>query len=238
MNPKLRFEIITLFPQFFVSPIQESILGRSVKNNIIEVKTYNLRDFAKDGRGTVDDKPYGGGAGMVLKVDVLVDAVETISKKSKPYIILLDPKGKRFNQTDAEKLSRKKEIALICGHYEGVDQRFTDNWCDEVISIGDYILNGGETAALVIVESVSRLITGSLGNENSVKNESFAKNKTGEGRYLRILDYPVYTRPENFRGKKVPDILLSGDHEKISNWRKSKSIELTRKIRPDLLNSH
>ena len=238
MKPQINFDILTLFPKFFSSPLQESILGRSIKNNIVDVKTHNLRNIAKDSRKTVDDKPYGGGEGMVLKVDVLVSALESIGFKNKPYTILLDPKGKTFDQRKAEKLSKKKRILLVCGHYEGVDQRFAESWTDEVISVGDYVLSGGETAALVIVDSVARLISGTLGNKKSAQNESFSKSTvTGEGS-KRILDFPVYTRPESFQGKKVPGVLLSGDHKKIETWRKRKSLEITRRQRPDLITSH
>ena len=237
MQPQIKFDILTLFPPFFTSPLKESILGRSIKNNIIEVKTHNLRTFAKDPRKTVDDKPYGGGEGMVLRLDILVSAIENIGSRDKPYTILLDPKGNTFSQRRAEKLSRKKRILLVCGHYEGVDQRFAESWTDEVLSIGDYILSGGETAALVLVDSITRLVSGSLGNIKSTKNESFSRSDIKGVGGSRILDFPVYTRPETFRGKKVPRVLLSGDHEKINTWRRNKSLEMTRKTRPDLITS-
>lgn len=235
MIPKLRFEIISLFPKFFESPIQESIIGRAIKKRIIEINLHNIRDHAKDSRGTVDDRPYGGGEGMVLKIDTLVDTLEDLNNREKFYVVLLDPKGKKFNQKQAEILSNKKRIVLVCGHYEGVDQRFADNWADEVLSIGDYILSGGESGALVLIDSITRLLPGALGNKKSAEKESFSQIKTIEGKSERILDYPVYTRPEVFRGKKVPSVLLSGDHSKIETWRKTKSLDTTKKVRSDLL---
>lgn len=235
MIPKLRFEILSLFPKFFESPIQESIIARAIKKGIVEINLHNIRDHAKDSRGTVDDSPYGGGEGMVLKVDTLVDTLEDLNSNEEFYVVLLDPKGKKFNQKHAEILSNKKRIVLICGHYEGVDQRFADNWADEVLSIGDYVLSGGESAALVLVDSITRLLPSVLGNKKSAEKESFSQIETIEGKSARILDYPVYTRPEVFRGKKVPSVLLSGNHAKIETWRKTKSMETTKKIRSDLL---
>lgn len=235
MSPKLKFEILTLFPKFFDSPVRTSIIGRAIKKGTIEINLRNIRDYAKDTQGTVDDKPYGGGQGMVLKVDTLVDTLEDINSSEKHYVILLDPKGKKFNQKHAEMLSTKKRIALVCGHYEGVDQRFADNWADETLSIGDYVLSGGEAAALVLVDSITRLLPSVLGNKKSAEKDSFSETKTNEGKVARILDYPVYTRPEVFRGKKVPSVLLSGDHLKIKTWRETKSLEITKKVRSDLL---
>jgi len=235
MTPKLKFEVLSLFPKFFESPLQESIIARAIKKRAVEINLHNIRDYAKDTQRTVDDKPYGGSEGMVLKVDTLVDTLESIKSSEKIYVILLDPKGKKFSQKEAEILSKKKRIALVCGHYEGVDQRFAQSWADETLSIGDYVLSGGETAALVLIDSVARLLPGVLGNKKSAEKESFSKTKTKKGKNLRILDYPVYTRPEVFRGKKVPNVLLSGDHAKIESWRREKSLEITRKMRPDLL---
>lgn len=235
MRPKLKFEILTLFPKFFESPVKESIIGRALKKRVIEINLRNIRDYAKNTQGTVDDNPYGGGEGMVLKIDTLVDTLEDINGGENFYTILLDPKGKKFNQKHAESLINKKRIALVCGHYEGVDQRFANNWADETLSIGDYVLSGGEAAALVLVDSITRLLPGTLGNKKSAEKESFSKTKTNEGKTVRILDYPVYTRPKVFRGKRVPSVLLSGDHAKIKTWRETKALELTKKVRSDLL---
>lgn len=235
MNPRLKFEILTLFPKFFESPLQQSIINRTIKNKIIQINTRDIRNYASDKHKTVDDKPFGGGEGMVLKVDTLVSALDDIDKKQKSHVILLDPRGKKFNQRYAESLTKKTNIILVCGHYEGVDQRFAENWADEILSIGDYVLGGGESAALVIIDSVTRLLPGALGNEKSAKRDSFSEHKTSENKTTRILKHPVYTRPKVFRGKKVPSVLLSGDHYKIKAWREEKSLETTKKTRPDLL---
>jgi len=239
MGKNTNFEILTLFPVYFESPLSQSILNRAIKDGLIKVNIFNLRDFAPPPQRTVDDKPYGGGPGMVLKVDVLVKALESISKEAgeKPYVILLDPKGKLYNQKIAERLSKKERILLVCGHYEGVDERFAENWADELISVGDYVLTGGEPAALILADSIARLKTGVLGNIESKELESFSKIETKAGKQVRILDFPVYTRPQIFRAKKVPNVLLSGNHEKIGNWRIQKARELTKKVRPELLTS-
>lgn len=233
MKATTQFDILSLFPTFFVSPLSQSILGRSIRKGIIDVDVHNLRDFAPEPKKTVDDKPYGGGAGMVLRVDVLVNALKNISKRGeKPYVVLLDPKGKIYNQELAERFAKKRRILLVCGHYEGVDERFAKNCVDEAISVGDYILSGGEPAALIIIDSVSRLKPAALGNKASYEAESFSKVKINEGKYVRILDFPAYTRPKIFMGKKVPKVLLEGNHEKINTWRRKKALECTKKLRP------
>lgn len=240
MRSTTQFDVLTLFPSFFDSPLSQSILGRSLKRGLIRVNVHNLREFARDGRKTVDDKLYGGGAGMVLKVDVLVNAVESIGKDGdKPFVILLDPKGRKYNQPLVEKLAKKKKILIVCGRYEGVDERFAQGWADASMSVGDYVLSGGEPAALVIIDTIARLKPKALGSKASKEFESFSEIKLGsseKGSKDRILDFPSYTKPESFRGKKVPQILLSGDHKKIENWRLKKAIEKTKKVRPDLLN--
>ena len=318
---KIYFNIITLFPQFFASPLQTSLLAKSQEKDIVEINLHDLRDFGIGKHKQVDDKPFGGGPGMVLRVDVLKKSLDTvkgstlaIKGREKPHVILLDPSGDKFNQDKAIKLSKVKQIILICGHYEGVDERFKQ-YVDEEISIGDYVLNGGEVAALVVVESVSRLVPGFLGKAASAENESFVQSiqkgknvrlsrkrrilficghyegvderfkqyvdeeisigdyilNGGEvaalvliesvarlipgflgkaastesesfapsiqnGKNVRLLDYPSYTRPENYEGEEVPKILLSGNHKEIEQWRKSKAIEKTKKVRPDLIN--
>ncbi len=224
-------DILTLFPEMFKGPFEESIIKRAQGKGLVEIKIHNLRDWAKDRRGTVDDKPYGGGVGMVLRVDVIDRAIEEIKKlRNKEIkgrkIVLLDPAGKPFNQTKALELSKLDHLILICGHYEGVDERVRKHLVDEEISIGDYVLTGGELPTMVLVDSVARLVPGVLEKPEAVKSESFSQG---------LLEYPQYTRPENFKGWKVPEVLLSGDHKKICDWRKEKALEKTKKLRPDLL---
>lgn len=209
----MTFHIITLFPEIFESILSSSILKRALGTNQITIKFNNPRDFSKNKYKTVDDKPYGGGAGMIMKVDNIVEALESI--KPKPYTILLSAGGKTYDQKLAQKLSKKKTVAIICGHYEGVDARVV-KYVDEVISMGPYVLTGGEIPAAAIVDSVTRLIPGVI-NPRSLEEESFSKLSKSD------FEYPQYTRPEDFRGHKVPKILLSGDHQKIATWRKLKS---------------
>lgn len=218
----MTFHILTLFPESFDSVLKSSIIKRAIDKKIIRVNFINPRNFAKNKRKTVDDKPYGGGRGMIMKVDVIVEALESL--KPKPYTILLSASGRKYNQQIAKKLKTKEEIALVCGHYEGTDARVED-FVDEVISIGDFVLTGGEIPAMAIVDSTTRLLPGAI-TEDSLKTESFDKN---------LLEFPQYTRPEEFRGKKVPQVLLSGDHKKITAWRQKEAEKRTRKFRPDLL---
>jgi tRNA (guanine37-N1)-methyltransferase len=213
----------------FEGPFSESIIGRAQNKRLLHIKIHNIRDYATDKHKTVDDKPYGGGAGMVMKVDVVDYALRDIKyklKNSKLKSILLTPQGKIFNQKIAQQLSKIENLILICGHYEGFDERIR-KLVDMEISIGDYILTGGEIPAMGLVDSITRLIPGVLGKEESSKEESFdAKN---------LLEYPHYTRPEVYEGLKVPKVLLSGDHEKIKSWRERESLKRTKKRRPDLL---
>lgn len=210
----------------FLHILDQSILKRAKARNLISVKTINIRTFAKDKNKTVDDKPYGGGPGMVLKVDVLVSALESISKitKIKPYTILLSASGKKYDQRMARLFAKKKELVIISGHYEGVDARIED-FVDEIVSIGDYVLTGGEIPTFVLIDSITRLIPGSI-NPRSPQDESFQKG---------LLEYPQYTRPEKFREAAVPKILLSGNHKEIKKWRSEQSLKRTKKYRPDLL---
>ncbi len=217
--------LLTLFPKIFQGVFAQSIIGRAQKKNLVKINLINIRDFAKDVRGTVDDKPYGGGRGMVLKVDVVISALESITPK--PYSILLSASGKKYNQDLAKLLAKKKDIAIICGHYEGTDARL-ERFVDEVVSIGDFILTGGEIAAMAIVDSVVRLVPGVIRKE-SLTDESFSANG-------KLLEYPQFTRPEIFRGLKVPAVLLSGNHEQIEKWRNQKAVKRTEKYRPDILN--
>ena len=240
-SASLRFDIITLFPNFFESPLGCSLISKALKNKLIEV---NIHDMRKSGKGVhkqVDDRPFGGGPGMVLKPDVLLDSLrKAISlgkkelKSTKPHIILLDPTGNIFKQEKAVRLSKKGWIILICGHYEGVDERFKQ-FVSEEVSIGDYVLGGGETAAFVLIDAISRMVPGFLGKDESATSESFTRPSSRSKSSL-LLDYPAYTRPENFLGTKVPQALLSGNHKEIAKWRTNKRIEKTRKKRPDLLN--
>lgn len=233
----MQIDILTLFPQMFASVFEESILGRAQKKKLLEINLYNIRDFTHDKHKTVDDKPYGGGVGMVMKVDVLAEAIEAIKDKrekikEKPYIILLSAQGKLFKQKLAQKVAKKKWLILVCGHYEGVDGRIR-HFIDEEISIGDYVLTGGEIPAMAIVDSVTRLLPGVLVKEEAVQFESFSL-PTSNFPHL-TLEYPQYTRPEIFRDLKVPKILLSGNHAQIAAWRVKEALKLTKKVRPDLL---
>lgn len=209
----MKFDIVTIFPNIFDSYFNESILKRAQKKGLIEIKTHNLRDHTEDKHKTVDDKPFGGGAGMVMKVEPIYKAVEAIEKKKKNKIILLSAKGKKFNQKMARQLAKLDQLVFICGRYEGVDERVAKKIADMEVSIGDYVLTGGELPAMVIIDAVARLLPGVIKKE-SLEEESHSKN--GE------LEYPQYTRPENFIGWKVPKVLLSGHHKKIEEWRKSK----------------
>ncbi len=219
----MKFDVLTLFPDMF-SSLGESIIGRARENKLIEINLINIRDFSKDKHKKVDDTPYGGGAGMVIRPDVVYDAYNSIKNKD-AKVIYMSPKGKVLNQEKVKQLSNQKHLIIICGHYEGIDQRVLDEIVNEEISIGDYVLTGGELPAMVLIDSVSRYVKGVL-NDESTSEESFSNN---------LLEYPQYTRPEEFRGKKVPEVLISGHHENIKKWREEKSIEITRNNRPDLL---
>lgn len=234
---KFRFDILTLFPNFFKDPLNSSLLGKAIKNKLIKVKIHNIRDFGVGKHRKVDDRPFGGGPGMVLKPDVLANSLSCVITSTtvgiKPHIIMLDPSGVPLNQKKAQQLSRKRHLILICGHYEGVDERFKEKYVDEEISIGDYVLSGGEPAALVVIDSISRLIPGFLNKEESTKEESFQEIEI-KGKKLKLLDYPAYTRPEIFEGQQVPKTLLKGNHSKIKEWRLEQSLKRTRSKRPDL----
>ena len=222
----MKFDVLTLFPEMF-EPLNSSIIGRAKEKNLIEINLINIRDFSKDKHKKVDDTPYGGGAGMVMMPDVVYDAyksVEDINAK----VIYMSPQGKKLTQKKVEELAKQEHLRILCGHYEGIDQRVIDKIVDEEISIGDYVLTGGEIPAMVLIDSVSRYKEGVLSNE-SVKEESFSNG---------MLEYPQYTRPEVFEGEKVPEVLLSGHHANIEKWRKEKSLEITAKKRPDLLNKN
>ena len=221
----MKFDILTLFPEMFEA-LDESIIGRAKEKSLIEINLINIRDFSKDKHKKVDDTPYGGGAGMVMMPDVVYDAYSSIKDRENAKVIYLSPQGKTLNQEKVKELSKENHLILLCGHYEGIDQRVLDEIVDEEISIGDYVLTGGELPAMVLVDSVSRYVEGVL-KEESIEEESFSNN---------LLEYPQYTRPEEFRGKKVPEVLISGHHENIKKWREEKALEVTKKKRPDLLN--
>jgi tRNA (guanine37-N1)-methyltransferase len=219
----MEINILSIFPSLFKAFLKTGIIGRAKENKIISFNLIDIRDFSSDSYGTVDDYPYGGGAGMVMKAEPIVTALESISKKGEVY--LLSPRGERFDQRMARELSEKEILTLICGRYKGVDERVRD-FVDGEISVGDYILSGGEVAAMVVVEALTRLLPGAVGDVESVNTDSFERG---------LLDAPVYTRPQEFRGKKVPEVLLSGNHGEIEQWRKEKAVELTKKYRKDIM---
>ena len=227
----IRIDVLTLFPQVFESPLSHSILKRAQDNGLVEIVLTNIRDFAADKYKKVDDKPYGGGPGMVMMPGPVFDCFDYVRKLSpkKGRVILLTPQGRKFNQPKAAELSAENRLILIAGKYEGFDERIRVGLGAEQISIGDYVLSGGELAAMVIIDAVVRLLTGALGDEDSPKDDSFSAG---------LLEYPQYTRPEVFRDMKVPDILLSGDHAKIEKWRRDQALERTKKWRPDLLKNN
>ena len=219
----MKFDVLTLFPEMF-KPLEESIIGRATKNKKIEINLVNIRDYSKDKHKKVDDTIYGGGAGMLIKPDVVYDAYKSVASE-KAKVIYLSPKGKTLCQDKVESLAKEEHLILLCGHYEGIDQRVIDKIVDEEISIGDYVLTGGEIPAMVLIDSVSRYTQGVLNNE-SIKDESFSNG---------LLEYPQYTKPELFENMKVPEVLLSGHHKNIERFRRNKSLELTYKNRPELL---
>lgn len=220
----MKFDILTLFPEMF-EPLKTSIIGRAEKDGKIEIAYTNIRDFSKDKHKKVDDTPYGGGAGMVMKPDVIYDAYMSLEDKENAKVIYLSPKGKTLNQEMVKCLSKENHLILLCGHYEGVDQRVIDEIVDEEISIGDYVLTGGELPAMVLIDSISRYVDGVLA-QGSTYEESFSQD---------LLEYPQYTRPEVFLGKTVPEVLKSGNHENIRKWRLEQSLAITKQKRPDLL---
>jgi tRNA (guanine37-N1)-methyltransferase len=224
----VRIDIVTLFPRICEEYVGESILKRAGEQGLAEIRVVNLRDYTRDRHRTADDRPYGGGAGMVLKAEPLFAAVEDLKTPS-ARVILLSPRGRIFDQKAALRLSRGKHLILIAGRYEGVDERVGEYLVDEEISIGDYILTGGELPALAVADSVVRLLPGVLGDPESAIDESFAQGR---------LEYPQYTRPEEYRGMAVPEILLSGDHQAVARWRARQALLLTLKRRPDLLGKH
>ena len=223
------FDVLTLFPLMFDSPLSASILKRAIEAGLIEVNVHDIRDFAKGKHKQADDRPYGGGSGMVMMPQPIADALKAIpdaGEHEKRRVILLSPQGRTFDQAYAEELAEFDRLVFICGHYEGIDERIRDLYVDEELSIGDYVLTGGELGAMVVIDAVSRLMPGVVGDPGSLIEESFSDG---------LLEYPQYTRPEVFEGRRVPEVLLSGHHENIRRWRKSQRIKRTALRRPDLL---
>ena len=217
-------QVFTLYPEIFPGPLSKGLYGKALSNNLWKLKVVNIRDSADDKHKTVDDTPYGGGSGMLLKADVLAKSLDE-NKNESERILYLSPKGKKFDQNLAKELANEKSLSLICGQFEGVDERILSTRNIEEISIGDYVLSGGESAAYVVIDSILRLLPGVLGNENSTLDETFENG---------LLEYPQYTKPQIWEEKAVPDVLLSGDHNKIKHWRLSQSEAITRDRRPDL----
>ena len=217
-------QVFTLYPEVFPGPLSKGLYGKALSNNLWKLKVVNIRDASDDKHKTVDDTPYGGGSGMLLKADVLAKSLDE-NKNESERILYLSPKGKKFDQNLAKELASEKSLSLICGHFEGVDERILSTRNIEEISIGDYVLSGGESAAYVVIDSILRLLPGVLGNENSKLDETFENG---------LLEYPQYTKPQIWEEKAVPDVLLSGDHNKIKHWRLSQSEAITRVRRPDL----
>ncbi len=222
------YKVLTLFPEMIEQGMGTSITGRAISKGLLELLAINIRDYSDNKHNKVDDYPYGGGAGMVMQAEPVYRAFEAVTKncKKKPRVIFLTPQGKVFNQKLAQELAKEEELIFLCGHYEGIDERVLEEIVTDHVSIGDYVLTGGELPAMVMMDAISRLVPGVLNNDVSAETESFQDN---------LLEYPQYSRPEMWRGKKVPEVLLSGNHKKIEEWRRKKSIERTHERRPDLL---
>ena len=222
----LKFDVLTIFPEMFHPIVNESIVKRAQEKKKVSITIHDLRDWTNDVHRKVDDRPFGGGPGMVMMPGPIFDAMKKIKGKRKAHVILTCPGGAPFTQAKARQLSKKKNIIFICGHYEGVDERVREELVDESLSIGDYVLTGGELPAMVMIDAVTRLLPGVLGKAESLESESFEEG---------LLEYPHYTRPADFKGKKVPAVLLSGNHKDIQSWRKAQALKRTQKSRPDLL---
>ena len=230
----MRIDIVTIFPKMFQPVLNESIIKRAQSKGKVKIFLHDLRDYTSDRHRKVDDRPFGGGCGMVMRPEPIFEAVKNIKsrikiRKSKIKVVLLSPQGKRLNQGLAKQLSKERSLLIICGHYEGIDERVRQALIDEDISIGDYVLTGGELPAMVLIDCIVRLIPGVLGDKKSLKFESFEDN---------LLEYPQYTRPADYQGMAVPPILLSGDHQKIKSFRHKEALKITKKLRPDLIKRH
>ena len=226
----LVFDIITIFPEFFRGPFEHGIIRRGRERALIETRIHDLRQFTSDRHRTVDDRPFGGGEGMVLKPEPLFQAVEAVREAGDAEVVVLSAAGRRFNQAEALRLSRSKQVILICGRYEGIDERVTEHLATAEVSVGDFILSGGEIAAAMVVDAVARYVPGIVGKEESVLRDSFSDPEALE----RGVEHPHYTRPAEFRGWKVPEVLISGDHEAVRKWRADEALKKTAKNRPDL----
>jgi tRNA (guanine37-N1)-methyltransferase len=222
----LTINILTLFPDVFPGYFEASIIGRAQEKGLIKINVINIRDYSKDKHHKADDEPFGGGAGMVMLADPIFNCVEALTLAKSSPLIYTSPQGKVFTQDIAKKLAQEETITILCGRYEGVDQRVVDTLVTQEYSIGDYVLTGGELPAMVMVDAIARMIKGVVGKEESVINDSF---------YNGLLDYPHYTRPAEYRGLKVPDVLLNGNHKEINKWREAKALEKTKEVRPELL---
>jgi tRNA (guanine37-N1)-methyltransferase len=220
----MRIDVVTLFPSLFDEPLRVSLLGKAIEASLLQVHVHDLRAHGLGRHRTVDDEPYGGGAGMVMRPEPIFAAVETLAAENS-HVVLMSPRGRRLDQDMVAGLAAREHLILVCGRYEGVDERVSEHLVDDEVSIGDFVLAGGELAALVVIEALSRLLPGVLGNEESLASESHTAG---------LLEYPQYTRPADFRGLRVPDVLLSGDHGAIESWRRERSQEVTRARRPDL----
>ena len=227
----LQFDIITIFPEFFKGPFDFGVIRRGRENGLIETRVHDLRAFTSDRHRTVDDRPFGGGEGMVFKPEPLFRAVETVRKDDQAEVVVLSAAGRKFDQAEALRLSKSHQIVLICGRYEGIDERVVEHLATAEVSIGSFILSGGEIAAAVVVDAVSRYVPGVVGKEESILRDSFS-DPAAE---TQLVEHPHYTRPADFRGWKVPDVLISGDHEAVRKWRRHAALSKTEKNRPDLL---
>ncbi|MBU0618725.1 tRNA (guanosine(37)-N1)-methyltransferase TrmD [Patescibacteria group bacterium] len=222
----MKIDVLTIFPEMFAGPLDASLIGKAQKKGLVQIKIHDLRRWAENKYQSVDDRPFGGGPGMVMRPDVIDRAIKSLNLNRKSKVILLTPQGTVFNQKKAQKLSKEKHLIFICGHYEGVDERIREHLIDEEISIGDYVLTGGELPAMVVIDTVVRLIPNVVGKPESLEQESFTTNR---------LDHPQYTRPADYKGWQVPKVLLSGDHQQIAEWRKKQALKKTKARRPDLL---
>ncbi len=223
----MRFHVLTLFPKMITDGLNTSITGRAIEKGVLSVEAIDIRDFSHDKHMKVDDYPYGGGAGMVMQAPPVCEAYQSIADKigTRPRVVYMTPQGTTFNQKMAEDFSKEEDLVILCGHYEGIDERALEKIVTDYVSIGDYVLTGGELPAMVVIDTVSRLVPGVLNNEESARTESFSDG---------LLEYPQYTRPVEYDGMRVPDVLLSGHHGNIEKWRHEKSLERTKKFRPDL----
>lgn len=222
----MRIDILTVFPEMFRGPFDESIVKRAREKGLVDIRIYDLRGYSRNKHRKVDDYPYGGGPGMVLRPEPLFEALESVLNQGEPHVILLTPAGKRYDQEMAKRLAQERHLVLICGHYKGVDERVGERFADEQISIGDYVLTGGELPAMVLVDSIVRLLPGAIGDQDSAEGDSFQHG---------LLDHPHYTRPEVYRGMRVPEVLLSGNHGRVRQWRRQESLRRTLHHRQDLL---